>query len=365
MTSISSISQIPTAIPSFDLVDKVVFDSETYNGVYEAAKLENLSFTYCQVCNVNMNQTPAGLECPECHCTKQIIGDLKDCVVESSGILKTSISGKKSEYTSVPDNSKSQRKQILDQLIRLNDVYTSGPKFPKNILESTANSYNDIQKLVIDTFDDNGEVNGGKKFVKRGSIKDETLGAWLYYTCINSGLSRKKKDIAEFMQLSSNGISRGDTILRNLYNEGKITIPAYVEPSDDFSRRYLEALGLLKMTEYGDMTETSERYKGFVDELVETSIKKRIAACSIKSSKIVGAIWVLIVKENLGIKESLVEDACDKTRKNTFTRFSKAIDENITAFIPVFEKYKINVGFKYKKIVPVEASTSTSTSTST
>lgn len=332
-----------------DLVDDVTADKFLYADLYNEIVSSNKSFTLCDVCGVSMDQTTSGLECPECHAVKTIIGEIRDCMIESSGVLKTSIGGRKSTYTSVPDNSKSQRKQILDQLIKLNDAYVDGPKFPKNILESTANSYNEIQKLVIDTFDEAGDVVGSKKFVKRGSIKDETLGAWLYYTCVNAGLSRKKKDIAIFMRLPS-GISRGDTILRNLHADGKITIPAYVNVSDDFSKRYLEALDLIKYDEYGDLTELSQRYKGFVDELVSICTLKRIAFSSVQSSKIVGAIWVLICKEKLNITAAAIEDACDKTRKNTFTRFSKAVDDNIVHLIPVFEKYNINVGFKYRKI---------------
>ena len=84
--------------------------------------------------------------------------------------------------------------------------------------------YNDIQKLDIQVFGDNGEVLKTKKFVKRGSIKDETLGACLHFTCILAELPRRKKDIAEFMKLQTNGISNGISNLRELHQEGKINI---------------------------------------------------------------------------------------------------------------------------------------------
>ncbi len=336
-----------TSSVQFDVVDVDELSNILFKEKYTVNREINRSFTQCDICNKPMAHVPAGLECTECHQFKQIIGELRDCKVESSGILKTTMSGQKSVYTSVPDNSKSQKKQILDQLVKLNSEYEDGPKFPKNILEATACGYNEVQKLIIDTYDDCGNVVGSKKFVKRGSIKDETLGAWLYYTCINSGISRKKRDIASFMQLSSQGISRGDTILRGLHTTGKIVIPAYADPSKDFAKRYLEALKI-GYDEFGDPTPQLANYKGFIDEIVATCVKLQIANNSIESSKIVGTIWVIINKQKLNISATEVENSCDHTRKNTFTRFSKAVDDNIGHLIPIFEKYGINVGFRYR-----------------
>lgn len=347
----------PSTLGGFKLIDSSVFrqvGGVDFESLREQDKVElGDKFTYCDICDVPMNQTTSGLECPECHVLKQIIGSISDCGTDNgSGVIKTSFgAGHKSIYTSVPDNSKSQKKQILEQLHALNQKYEAGSKIPLNVIEAAAQGYNDIQKLVIDKYDDQGVVCGTKKFVKRGSIKDETLGAWLYFSCITHGLSRKKKDIAAFMQLSSHGISRGEIILRDLHNQGKITIPVHAEPSDDFPRRYLEALDLYKYNDEGVLSSDSIRYLQFVNDLVHASIKKRVAVNSIKSSKIVGAIWVLISHCKINITSTAVEDACDKTRTNTFTRFSRAVDENILLFKDVFDAHGIPTGIRGRVVL--------------
>lgn len=330
---------------SFETVGEEVFGATEYNWQHvKATQSDEEKFQYCSNCTIPMNKTTSGLECPTCHATKDVIGDIRDCSEDSTGILKTSYGGsyggKKTTVMSNQDNSKSQKKQIIDQLNRLNEQYL-GPKFPKAILESTAVRYNDIQKLVVEKYDENGDVCGTKKFVKRSSIKDEILGALLYYECIDKQCSRKKKDVADFMQLQSNGISRGDTILRDLHNSDKIVIPIHIEPTNDFTRRYLIALDLYKFDEYGDATEISLRYYEFVEKIVARSNDLRISWNSIGSSKIVGAIWVLINKLKLDIPHTTVTTCCDGIRKNTFTRFSKEIESKITVFNDIFTKCEI------------------------
>ena len=340
-------AMIQSSEMGFQTIEKEVFGATEYNWQHvKETQEDEEKFQYCSSCNIPMNKTNSGLECPTCHATKEVIGDIRDCSEESTGVLKTSYGGqyggKKTTVMSNQDNSKSQKKQIVDQLTRLNEQYL-GPKFPTAILESTAARYNDIQKTAVQIFDENGEICGMKKFVRRSSIKDEILGALLYYECIDKECSRKKKDIADFMQLVSNGISRGDTILRDLHNSGKITIPIHIEPTNDFTKRYLISLDLYKFDEYGDATETSIRYYEFVEKLVARSNELRISWNSIGSSKIVGAIWILINKLNLNITHIALTNACDGIRKNTFTRFSKEVEAKISVFKDIFSKYEIPV----------------------
>ena len=189
-------------------IAKQLFE-QSVNFEFQRAAADSSNYTYCDVCSIPMNMTSGGLECPQCFVVKRICGSLQDCTDDSTGVIKYSMDGR-CMFTSIPDNTRSQKKQILDQLLKLNDRYQhSGARpIPKNIIEKTAQNYNDIQKITIDVYE-NGKIIGTKKFVKRGNIKDETLGACLYYACIESGVARREKDIAEFMCLLSNGISRG------------------------------------------------------------------------------------------------------------------------------------------------------------
>lgn len=347
MAAASSSSNMEAASSNSEIDD--VLETMGYDQEYIARQInpEIQSFQYCDECNIPMNQIPSGLECSNCHRVKDVIGGIKDCSTTTSGVLKTSFGGgKRSIYTSVPDNTKSQRKQILDQLTRLNAEYEGHPKFPLPILTAAAEQYNVIQQVVIDVFDKEGSVCGSKKIVKRSSIKDEVLGALIYYQCIIQKSSRKCRDVAIFMQLQSTGISRGNTMVRQLHNSGKINIPIHAEPSNDFVRRYLQSLGLFKLDEHENPTDRSLRYEGFVNDLVALSVKLSVSWSSVQSSKIVGAIWVLIIHEKLDISHNKVTECCDSIKKNTFTKFSSQIDANLIKFVDVFNKYKIYHGIR-------------------
>jgi Zn finger protein HypA/HybF involved in hydrogenase expression len=342
----------------FQLIDPLEFEKLDFY-INKSNTSETPKYNYCDMCNIPMSPILDGFECPNCHIVKHIVGGIKDCSEESGGVIKMSNgAGTKSIYSSVPDNSKAQKKQVLEQLTKLNEAYKDGPKIPLNIIDTVASEYNNIQKLNIEKYDENGEICGQKKFVRRGSIKDEVLGALLFYSCMKViGQSRKRKDIAEFMKLQENGISRGETILRDLHNEKKISIAIQADPSHDFARRYLDSLGLLETDDYGDLNDKSERYLNFVTDIVEVSFGKKILMNSMRSSKIVGAIYVLVVREKLShITISQIENSCDNIRRNTFMKFANIVLESYpSTFCPIFEKYKIaNMNIGIHKRTPVK-----------
>ena len=160
-----------------------------------------------------------------------------------------------------------------------------------------------------------------KKFVKRGSIKDEVLAAILYYECIAAGTARKKRDIAALMRLPTFGFSKGEHILRDLRAKGQIDIDMDNEPISSFVDRYMEALGL-----------EDQRYKDFIEKIVVLSEERKIGMNSQISSKIVGAIYLLITTKGLPITIHALEKATDNTKKNTFTKFYNAIKANMDIF---------------------------------
>jgi transcription initiation factor TFIIIB Brf1 subunit/transcription initiation factor TFIIB len=126
--------------------------------------------------------------------------------------------------------------------------------------------------------------------VRRGNIKDEVLAGLIYFECIRASIVRKKKDIALFMKLPTNGFSRGEDILRNLQAEGKIDIPVDEEPIEGFVDRYLEELNL-----------DNPNYIKFIVELVDESERRKIGMNSQLSSKAVGALWIIITQCGLNI----------------------------------------------------------------
>ena len=320
----ASTAEVPQA-----LVDAVGLNIDHIAAVSTAARFQN-----CAVCLVPMELIGQGLECPVCHCIVQVYGDIKDCSEDAVGIIKTSYGGRNTFQSN--GGSKPQRKQTLAQLVRFNEDY-AGIKFPLSALESTADTYNDLQKTNIDVYDPAGNVVGAKKFVKRSNIKDEIIGAILYQELIKRGCSRKRKDIAEFMQLQSNGISRGETILRELAPTSGIALSVNADPSADFPKRYLTALDLYKTDEYGDVTPESEANLAFVTTVVNIATKYRIAWNSIQSSKTVGAIALLVAARKLDIDGTKISEACDGVRKNTFTKFTKEVNANKELFQTAYD----------------------------
>lgn len=236
-------------------------------------------------------------------------------------------------YRNAEGYVKTQREAIVKLLKANNEAYT-GDKFAPELLDEVASQYNMIQNLVEEIYDEDGKVKGTKKFVRRSNIKDEVLSYLIYLACVNHGSVRKKKDIAAFMKLQTNGFSSGEKIVNDLHAEGKINIEIGDEPVSGFAARYLEGLGLAE-------NQTTDNYIKFIDDIIHTAEAKNIGVNSITSSKVVGTIWLLNVQLVLNIKVDQLERAGDNTKKNTFIKFYNEVTKNIKLFAHIFRKYNI------------------------
>lgn len=299
---------------------------------------------FCPDCNIAVIHTSEGTSCPEC---KLIINGAPESKDEApSGTSRLNI-GNRSIYASI-EYSKQQREAINNQLINLNmNFETTGIKIPQHILDDVANTYNEIQQIYIN---DKRNAEMEKKFVKRAEIKDSILGFLLYLKCREYGLPRRKNEIVKFMRLISNGLSKGERILRELHTIGKINIPMNIDPKEHYIDRYLEMLKLVHYNADGTIQERSKNYKYFVLSLVKECIRKKVSVNSTGLSKIVGCIWILIIHMDLDIDHKQVEQACDKIRKNTFIKVARNITDNILHFIDIFEKYNVPHRVPYKII---------------
>jgi ribosomal protein S27AE len=287
---------------------------------------------YCPDCAVPMRKSGPEYQCTQCGLTQMNeVEEVKSLGEATPGHLrKTSGRGRGKHYNVAPDYTKTQFKTVFTQLLQHQARY-SGPAISKNILQAAATQYNGIQKMVTeDEYDSYGTVCGQKKFVRRGTIKDEILGGLIFFEGLREGSVRRKKDIAIFMELATGGFSRGESILRNLAADGKIDLPIDAEPVTGFVDRYLEAL------ELDDPT-----YGPFITGLVDTSERLKLGMNSQISSKIVGAIWVLIVKKRLPITAAALERATDNTKKNTFIKFYNLVSSSPRLFAPVFAAHGV------------------------
>lgn len=279
--------------------------------------------TYCPDCPDTLMQLQLNeFKCPSCSRTES--ADITGLDIKT--LMGANTLGR---FRSAEGYIKTQKEAIM-KLLKANNENFVGDKFSPEILEEVASQYNVIQNLAEDTYDDAGKVVGSKKFVRRSNIKDEVLATLIYLECINRKVVRKKKDVATFMKLSTNGFSSGENILRSLYAEGKITIDIGDEPVDGFAMRYLDGLNI-----------DSPVYISFITDIIRTAEAKNIGVNSITSSKVVGAIWLLNVQLRLNIKVEQLEKAGDNTKKNTFIKFYNEVVRNIKLFVHIFKKYNI------------------------
>lgn len=302
---------------NFDPVDEKDFDRyiDTQYGSVDLA-----ADNFCPDCNVPVILSGVERSCPKCGLTS-VHTERSDTIIHSN--IKRSAGGSKGKfYATNNDYTKTQRKTIINQLLvnnKYREAQSDGSPFPKNILTKTAEQYNGIQQIV----------EGQKKFVRRGDIKNEILAALIYFNCIKEGISRKRKDCATFMGLEVEGISRGESILRELCAEGKINIEMEEESVSGYAERYVEALGL------------DGSYIEFIIDLVNSTEELHIGMNSQISSKVVGAIRIVIQKKRLAIADDQIEKATDNTKKNTFNKFYKTVFDNIESLSDVFSRHNI------------------------
>lgn len=314
--------------------DDVTSMNDTLFQQFSESFVENEDYrhNYCPDCKFPMELSGIEYHCRYCGLTQTNemdgCGDHEETVSSSIRITTGANSGR--FYNTANDYTKTQKKIILDQLLQRQSSY-NGPAFQVNILNAAATQYNCIQKFIKeDDLDENGYIQGQKKFVRRGNIKDEVLAGLIYFEGIREKIVWKKKDIAMFMGLVTGGFARGEDILRTFEAEGKIDIPVDEEPIEGFVDRYLEALNL-----------DNVNYGKFITEIVEESEKRKIGMNSQLSSKIVGALWIIINKCHLNITAHQLEKAADNTKKNTFTKFYNVVFNNMGVFTHIFSKYGI------------------------
>lgn len=332
---------------NFALVDDSLFSAfsrpqaikETETNQSSAA----VQFNYCIDCNIPMEIVDFEYQCSVCgQLSKNDFDAVANHNDSSSGPVRiTTGSHKGRYYNTINDYAKTQHRDVLE-LLMVNKSQYIGPAIPDDAIRSTASKYNELQKMIVEC----GEINldqslhpdmETKKFVKRSSMRAEILAALLESYCNLAGAPRDKRDIARFMGLSTDGFSRGQKVIddinamhrRNVAGKScsASNIPDLVigeKTAKMWAERYLEALNI--------DPETAEKYVAFVCDVVAESDRKKVCVSSRLSSKVVGAIWTIIVKKKLPITAKQLENATDNTKKNTFIKFHEAIIKSPAIF---------------------------------
>lgn len=267
-------------------------------------------FDLCPSCSAIMHVENYALVCEECG---MIVKDSKTDKVYNEGEPNTSQQSVRQDI-------------ILAELRKNNEI--SKVKIADGILIIAAKTFCDIQSKMDDGTDKSN------KFVRRGNIKNQMLAEIIFHICANSGKSIKQKDAKAFMQVKTKGFSKGSNIARLLARDRIIDIPIDVNPQQDYINRYLDNLKI-----------NTPENNNFINEFIGITNKNKIGHKSIISSKIVGTIALLVMyKINIeggGIGLDIIENACDKIRKNTFLRFLKEVDANKYSYVELFWRYDV------------------------
>ena len=304
------------------------------NASYQNDPAEIVSIGQCPECKKSMIvvSTTEYL----CECGHWEDGFEKEPVVhgDGGGSLRVQGNGKTRYYNASGDYSTLQKKTLEDHLAQRVALYKGTP-FPKNVIASAISKYNCVQKNIKqEIINPATGVIEQKKFVRRGSIKDEMLAALIYYEGIRAGITRKKPDVAALMGLQTSGFSHGEDIVRTLVAQQIIDLPIDLETPEGYVVRYLELLGI------------DPRWTGFVIEMYEVSERVRIGYQTLMTTKLVAFIWLINEQAKLGFTKEIVERSCDNIRGNTFMKFYAVI----WTYLPVFARTMKTYGLSWDRV---------------
>ena len=274
----------------------------------------------------NFVETDANrLVCDSCGMEKEGMGQIGENDQPTTSVVSISLGGGKSRtYNVSTSNVETRANTILAELDELSRKYTSvhgQEAVPRAIRIAVARKYAMIQESFPEK--------GGGKFIRRGDVRGSIIAALLNNEMTEGKNGRKKETISDFMDLKKAGFSSGENALREIESLGIITISSNVS-TEGFVERYLDRLKINKPA-----------YAGFVSSVVQYSIDYNISMRSQLSSKVAGAIWLLLQSINSRISIERLETASDKTRANTIKNFFNSLRTNIDKFYPLYTHYDI------------------------
>jgi transcription initiation factor TFIIIB Brf1 subunit/transcription initiation factor TFIIB len=216
-----------------------------------------------------------------------------------------------------------QKKQIFNEYKQYRQKYiaSGGKPIPLNACEKAAELYNKIQKQCV----------------KRSQNKKTIMAACLWHSCLGINYAPDKKEIAKFMQLTHNGIAKGNNFIRMMVSNNQLD----VDPNADTI--YPEIITLFIQLGYVD--EKYEQLHKIVHSIIEIANNNSIGINSLPRSKVIGTTYIVLKrcqdKSLIQIPPVDTKEFCkNKIRKNTIDRF---INE-INSYHSYFKDYYASVG---------------------
>lgn len=279
----------------------------------------------CDDCGIAMYVFGNEYKCTSCgRITQYDRGDNDD----TSETTNTSIRiPSKSGGKHINSNS-SRESQLQDNIRHLHDLKRAwaaagGTPFSDQMLNTVANNYTKIQRIVLDH-------SGGKKIVHRRSVKGEIFAALLYYESLRSGAPRQRSECPQFMTLKGNGFSRGEKEVTSLIRNKLLDIGKFEIRVEDYAERYLRRINMY-----------TDNNHAFIVEIVNRAKLLNIGTKFQLCSKTAGALWILLKHTSCCMEQSLVEFASSGIRKTTFEKFYRLVIAMFPHFRDVFLDHAI------------------------
>ncbi len=218
------------------------------------------------------------------------------------------------------DHAETQKSSTYSELVRLNGDFKrrGGNPFTLDILAYCADKYHLVQQHGV----------------RRSMMKRNIYAALLHRVCIKFGFVRSPAEVAEFAQLPSHGIARGDDLLRRIDEEIGLNIGIRSSPLVSHVNTIFERLALNSMPRAADLKRT-------VCAIVECAEQKNIGHQSVLRSKAFAASYEVIRRSSAATKVKVSLDVfverC-QTRKATIRKFRVALADHASSFAPFFSK---------------------------
>ncbi len=279
----------------------------------EGRELEKAQTLTCDECNIALEIQGIKLICPQCGMIKPY--EDEDEISYSSRALYTEcendevkfrIKGANNEVcsrkkASSSSNKLTQKRNTEKQV----QAFAYGDK--KHIIPSY------VYKRAGDLFFEHVQ----KYMIKRADVRKGILAVCVYYECVKEGLARKPQEIAEALSIDKKYINKGFKTIHHLASLGLIKIPIHEDTTPHFVKRYFEVL------------EIHPKYEKFVLDLIKFSLEYRVADSCRDTSKVVGAIYVMLecsgwYASQLDLTKEFIAEVCCIS-KATFIRFFNSV----------------------------------------
>ena len=226
--------------------------------------------------------------------------------IYQSNLYKSSISNYSMvQKLTVERVLKNCRKKYIDRGI--------SPPIPINICKRAVDLYNEVQQYCI----------------KRSETKNVTIAACIYCAGVELEFLPTIQDIADFMELSTKGISKGVNFLISLRSEGKLSF--------DTNQNVLDSM-IKTLFEYVDIKDDVCRLA--IIDIIEEMKKNNIGSSLYIETKAKGVTYA-ILRRSKNKYDININDFCEacRTRKNTIVNIVNLLEKYHDYFKPIYKKH--------------------------